>query len=246
MLILLLGLTATTISAAPPEGGRFPKDKIVEGKPVTLKWKDPEPTPLRVRWMQGDSMHDFIPVPENNQSIKIERKGKNEIPTKLLVVPERKTLRPQIVQIDKNQTSATFQTKPISDNEIWFWGQTPKHPCPPPVGPNALGISVRMLDNTSKYHSFKGGFLWKVTPRKNDNKQNRPFYFSSSGNDRINAITSRGFTRPGTAARAICQAHTGGSCPFVFRLKERKFGTHNRIKITPKPLEKSDVPCPEY
>lgn len=229
-------------NAVPPAPGMGPK--YVDGDPVTLRWEKPTQKPTLLIWMQEDSTHKFFQVKKSETSSQIPRKGRKKLPTELLVIPKNASLRPKIITIPENQNNATFHTKPISRNEIWFWGRTPNSPCPHPMGTNLLEINTRILNDSAKQTSFKGGFLWKITRRNESPPRTRTVHFSSEviGHEGIKTISSQGLLQAETTQSKACREHDEKPCPFLFKLKSQIWGKHLRIRITPR----TDLSCPDY
>lgn len=244
-LLPFLFVPVLEVYAVPPAPGN--QDKIVRGDPVTLTWKHSKQNPDRVIWMQPESIHEFFRVDQDENSIQVPRKGVNKLPTELLVIPERDNLRPRILEIKKDQTSVTFQSKPISEDEIWFWGRTPDVLCHRPNGDGLLAVNVRRMKETSEQRKFEGGFLWHITEEGKSKATGSPIVnFSSNmlGREGIKSVSSRGIN---PVKFKKCPDHFE-NCRFVFSMPPQKWGGHHRIRIEPK--SKSDFPtdfrCPQY
>jgi len=237
LILLVVFLIPCILFASPPPPG-FKEAVEVKGESVTVKWPAPEFRPRCVVWMQDFTVQEIYYVSSDDETITIERKGKNKIPTKLMVVPADNSLQPKILDIPVRSRDAVFSTEAIADDEVFFWGITPEDHFPPPFfGLTPVMVSVRLLRNKSIYSEFYGAFLWKI---KQDGRQNptEPFYFSS---DRIGSVSSRGFTKASDVADALCRIHTGGDCPFVFETTKDSWGKSFQIDFTFNPKAEQPI-----
>lgn len=229
LVLFVIFFCPSVLLASQPIGG-WKRDVEVKGAPITVKWTNPKFQPQCVVWMQDYTVEEIHPVFSGSE-IRIERKGRNKIPAKLLVVPADSHLQPKILDVSEQTREVVFITEDIPGDEVFFWGITPENPFPPPSGPSAISVSVRLLRNKSIYSEFYGAFLWKI---KQDGSQNQvePFYFSSES---LGAISSKGFQRASNIADTLCRIHNGGDCPFVFETTPNSWGKSFQIdfKINP-------------
>lgn len=197
-------LTPATLCASQPEGG-WQENAEVSAAPLTLIWDNPDSKPKCLIWMQDYAVAKPHYVSEEQGQIVIERKGINSIPIKLLFVPENSILQPTVLDVPEDAREIHFAAEPIPENEVWFWGITPENPFPPPSGPAATDVSVRLLRKPDVYAFFYGAFVWHIT-RDDLQYSVEPFYF---GRQYIASVSSEGFHEATDVSKALCRAYTG-------------------------------------
>lgn len=236
--ILLMISFLSFVYAAKPRG-EWQRPVKVQGSSLTVIWQNPEFRPRCFIWMQESVVTEPIFVSGQKNKFTIPREGINNIPIKLLVIPQNNRLKPQILEIPVAEKEVYFSTEFIPENEVWLWGFTPQDPC---IN-SALIVMVRLLTHKSIYSEFYGSFLWHITKEKGD--VNIPFYFSVIPEGSISSISINGFKEASDIAKAMCKIHTGAECKFILETNKEVWGKSYQIIITkkfPYPLWK----CPAY
>ncbi|MBN2097758.1 MAG: hypothetical protein JW714_04690 [Candidatus Omnitrophica bacterium] len=226
-------------AAQPPERWDSNPDIIVEGRPLTVTWDKEEHRPKVIVWVQDFTIPSPYYVTSEQKTITIPRTVRNELPAKILVVPENNLLKPKIIEVKPTETEVIFKTDLIPPNEIWFWGLTPPNPCLPGW---AMNISARLIHNTKVYADFCGAFLWHITLSKEDNYE-IAFYLTFYPKDALADITIKDFGEANDISKAFCHIHHGGECKFTFETNKNVWGKSHQIIFKLNPFfDKSKCP----
>ncbi len=178
-------------------------------------------------WIQDFAIAKPYYVPIGRNAMVIPREGIKLIPTELLVVPEDNKLKPNVIEVESDTKKISVAFQPIPQNEAWFWGITPANPCPPPSGPSAMSISVRLIHKSGVYSDFYGAFVWHIT-LTNEDKYEIPFYFQYEPHGALKLISIAGFNKANDISQALCYAQ-GRDCEFALETNSQIWGKSHRI-----------------
>lgn len=242
----------TVLIASAAMGARPPRayqEVVDEGTPVTVQWDESIEAPAFVGWKTGESaeLHPLHDVPENASSFTLERRGVNELPSSILVIPRNPQQKPVTLTIDDGQNSVEYVPGAASDDRAWLFGKAPKSICPTPMKHDTMDIDLRMLDNKSKNWTLAGTFAFSI---KTDNTH-RPFYAWSSS-PAFKRIDSPGLENGTAATQTRCERHTGGRCDSTHQLKPDRGGRTYRINVEHYESLSDDgdgpsmIDCPRY
>ena len=128
----IICVISTPVFAAPPAQGwgelcrkASEKSEKVEGPKLTVKWSA-EFQPQAIGWVGS---LQCTQVSSSVSSVTIDRMGRGEIPSRLLIVPKDTSLQPQVLDISASQKELNFSTQKINAGETWVWGNTLKSHC---------------------------------------------------------------------------------------------------------------------
>jgi len=232
-------MAAASGPAPTPSAKGFEIPEPVIGKPIRLSWKASPSRPSHAVWLDRSLIPKVVRIRKNRKTTLIKREGLGSLPTKLLVIPKNRYMRPEVIEIARNARKAAFNSSRIPEDEIWLWGTTPESPCSMSARKTPLGISVRMLDNKSRFHSFAGAFLWKIKAA-NTGAAVTAFYFD----DYLNALKTAkipGISKAGKRWQFNCDRHHGVTCKFVFETDGDDWGKTHRVSFN---AEKPPIGCP--
>lgn len=228
VLIVLLFLPLT-VNASQPMGG-WKRNVEVEGRPLTITWQNEQKRPKLIVWIQDSAIPNPYTVSRGDSELKIPRKGINFVPVQLLIVPENQRLKPTVINVSQEIMEIQFNPKTIPRNEVWFWGFTPPSPCPPPSGPAAMSVSVRLIHKKNIYENFHGSFVWNITLDDQD-KYEIAFYFLPTLNNTLSSISIEGFNKANDISQSLCHIHHGGECLFTAETNKDMWGKSHQINF---------------
>ncbi|MFH2202602.1 MAG: hypothetical protein ABIJ96_05775 [Elusimicrobiota bacterium] len=244
--VLISGDIASASAPAPasqPING-WQADREVSGTPLTITWEESKYKPECILWLQDFTISEPFYMSDETNTITIPRQGRNELPERILIIPEENTLKPKIIDVSPETEKITFVAERIPKNEVYFWGFTPQNQCSPPSGPTAMGVSVRLVYATDVYAQFNGAFLWHIALNKND-KYEKPFYFYPHHSGTVKEISIAGFAEANDVARAACRTHTRKECDFILTTSKESWGKSHQIVFERNSLF-DPAQCPVY
>jgi len=227
MVVVLTAGTGIASPPAPPPPGWTPPE-LVEGRGLAVTWDDSQGAPLVLTWIDKTAQDEMVFIDEGQPSVFMTRKGWDSLPENLLAVPAGNRLRPQIIDVPADAETVHVVFEPIAPHEVWFWGITPKNPCP--LGGKFLSIIVRLIHRTQTHASFHGIFIWNIVLTPED-KHEIAFYFSPEQTHALKAITAQGFKKANDISHAFCMIRTGGECPFTMETNPDAWGKLHRIEF---------------
>ena len=159
----------------------------------------------------------------------------------LLFIPKSKNLAPIRIQVPDTLNAFHVSKElavPIDKNDIWLWGNTNQSKC----GGDS-SFSMRFLSKKGMYKSFSGLFAWKI--KKDQLPIDTAFYILPSLSiDMPSSIVSDRFAKANKVHIARCEVHTGGECPYVFKLRSPEQGIKSRVKFFGNTNSIDDFSCP--
>lgn len=209
-IILVFVIIGATRCLAAQTAGRGP---VVTGDSLIVTWEKPQDRPAYLVWYQTHSLSSLKSVSDHDTYVRMNRRGFNSVPSRLIIIPDSSHRRPKLLEVKKDQKRLSFQTRPIPENEIWIWGIIPTDPCPSARPYSTLYVSIRMLDRPSEHYPLKGSFLERIDLTKG----NRPLYIdpTSPGLEDVNSPV---FHPANQSIRQKCRQYRMGSCPFVYEI----------------------------